>query len=72
MAAKYEIENFNMSNFSLWKLKIRAIMRKDNRLAAINERPANFTDDAKWNEMDGNAIANLHLAVADGVLSSID
>ncbi|KAH9753523.1 hypothetical protein KPL71_015101 [Citrus sinensis] len=25
----------------------------------------------KWNEIDGNAISNLHLALADGVLSSV-
>ncbi|KAL5772607.1 hypothetical protein ACOSQ2_012531 [Xanthoceras sorbifolium] len=72
MAAKFEIEKFNGSNFSLWKLKIKAILRKDNCLAAISERPVEFTNDNKWNEMDGNAIANLHMALADGVLSSIE
>ncbi|GKC61061.1 gag-pol polyprotein, partial [Tanacetum coccineum] len=46
--------------------------RKDKCLAAIGERPAEVTDDSKWDEMDGNAIANLHLALADGVLSSIE
>ncbi|GKD70218.1 gag-pol polyprotein, partial [Tanacetum coccineum] len=39
---------------------------------AIGERPTEVTDDSKWDEMDGNAIANLHLALADGVLSSIE
>nr|GEX49786.1 retrovirus-related Pol polyprotein from transposon TNT 1-94 [Tanacetum cinerariifolium] len=39
---------------------------------AIGERPAEVMDDSKWDEMDGNAFANLHLAVADGVLSSIE
>ncbi|KAH9659018.1 hypothetical protein KPL70_023705 [Citrus sinensis] len=29
-----------------------------------------ITDD-KWNEVDGNAISDLHLALADGVLSSV-
>ncbi|KAH9651791.1 hypothetical protein KPL70_026888 [Citrus sinensis] len=29
-----------------------------------------ITDD-KWNEIDGNAISDLHLALADGVLSSV-
>ncbi|KAL5763276.1 hypothetical protein ACOSP7_019540 [Xanthoceras sorbifolium] len=72
MAAKFEIEKFNGSNFSLWKLKIKAILRKDNCLAAISKRPVEFTDDNKWNEIDENAIANLHLALADGVLSSIE
>lgn len=72
MAAKFEIEKFNGSNFSLWKLKIKAVLRKDNCLAAISERPTTFTDDNKWNEMDGNALANLHLALADGILSSIE
>lgn len=30
MVSKYEIEKFNESKFSLWKLKIRVILRKDN------------------------------------------
>ncbi|GJV92215.1 gag-pol polyprotein [Tanacetum coccineum] len=72
MATKFEIEKFNGNNFSLWKLKMEAILRKDKCLAAIGERPAEVTDDSKWDEMDGNAIANLHLALADGVLSSIE
>ncbi|GJR91241.1 retrovirus-related pol polyprotein from transposon TNT 1-94 [Tanacetum coccineum] len=72
MAAKFEIEKFNGNNFSLWKLKMKAILRKDKCLAAISERPAEVTDDSKWDEMDENAIANLHLALADGVLSSIE
>jgi hypothetical protein len=71
MVAKYEIERFNGSNFSLWKMRIKAILRKDNCLAAIGDRLAEITDNAKWNEMDGNAIANIHLALADEVLSSV-
>jgi len=51
-------------------LKIRAILRKDNCLDAIDDRPADITDE-KWKEMDDNAVANLHLAMADVVLSSI-
>nr|GEY24160.1 hypothetical protein [Tanacetum cinerariifolium] len=50
---------------------MKAILRKDKCLAAIGERLAEVTDNSKWDEMDGNAIANLHLALADGVLSSI-
>ena len=30
MAAKYEIQKFNESNFSLWKMRIKAVLRKDN------------------------------------------
>ena len=71
MATKYEIEKFKGNNFSLWKMRIKAVLRKDNCLAAIGERPEEITDDGKWNEMDGNAIVNLHLALADGVLSSV-
>ena len=44
---------------------------KDNYLAAIRDQPAKITDNAKWNEMDVNAIANIHLALADEVLSSV-
>jgi hypothetical protein len=71
MTAKYEIERFNESNFSLWKMRIKAILRNDNCLAAIGDRPVEITDNTKWNEMDGNAIANIHLALADEVLSSV-
>ncbi|KAH9679836.1 hypothetical protein KPL71_026295 [Citrus sinensis] len=70
MAAKYEIEKFNRNNFSLWKMKMKAVLRKNNCLVAIGERPMEITDD-KWNEIDGNAISDLHLALADGVLSSV-
>ena len=71
MAVKYEIEKFNENNFSLWKMKMNAILRKNNYLTAIEERLTKITDDDKWNEMDDNAIANLHLAFTDGVLSSV-
>nr|GEU39688.1 retrovirus-related Pol polyprotein from transposon TNT 1-94 [Tanacetum cinerariifolium] len=46
---------------------MKAILRKDKCLAAIGERPDEVTDDIIWDEMDGNAIAILHLALADGV-----
>lgn len=72
MAVKFEIEKFNKSNFSLWKLKMKAILRKDNCLSTINERSEDFKDDAKWKEMDDNAMTNLYLALVDGVLSSIE
>nr|GEU62256.1 Gag-Pol polyprotein [Tanacetum cinerariifolium] len=72
MTTKYEIEKFNGNNFSLWILKMKAIFRKDKCLAAIGERPVEVTNDSKWDEMDGNAIENMHLALADGVLSSIE
>ena len=70
MAARYEIQKFNGSNFSLWKLKIKAIMRKDNCVTAIEGRPIGITDE-KWKEIDDNVVANLHLPLADSVLSSI-
>ena len=52
-------------------MRIKAVLRKDNCLVAIGERPEEIIDDGKWNEMDGNAIANLHLALANTVLSSV-
>ncbi|GJS99977.1 hypothetical protein Tco_0821147, partial [Tanacetum coccineum] len=58
MAAKFEIEKFNGNNFSLWKLKMKVILRKDKCLAAIGERPAEVTDDNKW---DGKAVKGYHL-----------
>ncbi|GKA75957.1 retrovirus-related pol polyprotein from transposon TNT 1-94 [Tanacetum coccineum] len=49
---------------------MKDILRKNKCLTAIGERPTKVTDNSKWDEMDENAIANLHLALADGVLSS--
>jgi len=49
---------------------MKTILRKDNCLAAIEERPTNITNQ-KWKEIDNNVIANLHLAFADVVLSNI-
>ena len=71
MAAKYEIKKFNENNFLLWKIKMKTILRKNNCLVAIGERPTEITNDDKWNETDVNAISDLHLALADGVLSSV-
>ena len=53
-------------------MKMRAILRKNNYLAAIGKRPMEITDDDKWNEMDGNAIADLYLALVDRVLSNVE
>ncbi|KAH1130821.1 hypothetical protein J1N35_002199 [Gossypium stocksii] len=72
MTTQFEIERFNRSNFSLWKLKIKDISRKDNCLVATSDRLINFTDDNKWSKMDGNDITYLHLTLADDVLSSIE
>jgi len=49
---------------------MKAILRKDNCLAAIEEKPVGITD-KKWKEIDNNAIANFHLILADAVLSNI-
>ena len=72
MTAKFEIEKLNRSNFSMWKIKMWAILRKNNCFAAIRERPIEITDDDKWNEMDSNVIADLHLALADVMLSNVE
>ena len=70
MATKYEIEKFNENNFSLWKMKIKVVLRKNNCSAVIGEKLMEITND-KLNEIDGNAIANLHLTLVNGVLSSV-
>jgi len=72
MATKFEIEKFNWRNFLLWKLNMKAILRKDNCLVAISDRPRDFTDNDKWNEMDKNVVAYLHLALVYEILSSIE
>ena len=71
MVTKYDIEKFNGNNFLLWKMRIKAVLRKYNCLVAIGDRPDEIVDDEKWKEMNGYAITNLHLALVDGVLSSV-
>ena len=44
MIAKFEIKKFNKSNFSLWKLKMRAITSKNNYLKVIWKRLAEIID----------------------------
>ena len=68
MAEKYKIEKFNINNFSSLKMKMKVVLRKSNCLAAIEERLTKITDDDKWNEIDNNAIADLHLPLSDRVL----
>ena len=63
MAANYEIEKFNGSNFSLWKMKMRAILRKNKFLKAIGKMPEEITDDKKWEEIKANVVADLHLVI---------
>lgn len=70
MDSKFEIEKLNESNLFLWQLKIKAILRKDNCLYAIEGRPANKTDE-KWKEIDEIAVANLYLTMTDSVLSKV-
>ena len=67
---KYEIEKFNGSNFSLWKIKMRAFLRKNKCLEAIGKTPEEITNDKKWEEINYNVVASLHLAISDGILSS--
>ena len=70
MAVKYNIEKFNGNNFSLWKMKIKVVLRKNNCLAAIGKKLKEITND-KWNKIESNTISDLHLALVDGVLSSM-
>ena len=49
---------------------MNVVLRKNNCFATIGERLMEITDD-KWNKMDDNTIDDLHLALAEGVLSSV-
>ena len=51
-------------------MKINVVLRKHNCLVVIDKTPEGITD-AKWEETDGNVVANLHLALVNEVLSSI-
>ncbi|KAK0578675.1 hypothetical protein LWI29_014246 [Acer saccharum] len=52
-------------------MKIRSILMKDHCSATISKRPIEITNDGEWNKIDGNVVANLYLALVDGVLSSL-
>jgi len=44
MTTNSEIQNFNKNNFSLWKLKMKDILRKDNYADVIEDKPLDITD----------------------------
>ena len=47
MATKFKIKEFSEINFLWWKLKMKAILRKDNCQVAISERPTDITNNNK-------------------------
>ena len=51
---------------------MKVVLRKNNCLAAIGERLMEILDDDKWNDMDDNVITDIHLALTDVVLSSVE
>lgn len=69
---KYEIHKLNINNFSLWKVNLNVILRKNNYLVAIGERARVMTNETKWNEIENNAITDLYLAFADKMLCSVE
>ena len=52
-------------------MKMKVVLRKSNCLATIEERLTKITDDDKWNEIDNNAIANLHIPLSNKVLFNV-
>lgn len=44
---------------------MKNVVKKNNCLVATEEKHTKIIDDARWNEIDKNAIADLHLALAD-------
>lgn len=70
MVVKYDIEKFNGNNLSLWKLKMKAILRKDNCITAMKDRLEGISNE-KWKKIYYNVIANLYLVMDDPVLSSV-
>ncbi|GJY33553.1 gag-pol polyprotein [Tanacetum coccineum] len=50
---------------------MKVVLTKDKCLAVIGEMPTEVTDDSKWDELDENVIANLHLELADGVIINL-
>jgi len=70
MSTKYKVEKFNRNNFLLYKLEMKAILKKDNCVYAIEEKLVDITDQ-RWKEINDNDITNLHLAMPNAILSSI-
>ena len=69
MTTKFEIKKFNKSNFSLWKMKMRAIFIFHNCLKAIILRPEKITGD-KWNEWTAMQLL-IYTWHSDGVLYTV-
>lgn len=50
----------------------KAILTKEDWSEAIGERPAKTISDIKLKKTNDKAIANLHLSLADEVLSNVE
>ncbi|KAK4280399.1 hypothetical protein QN277_012028 [Acacia crassicarpa] len=71
MTTKMDIGKFDGMEFSLWKLKMKALLIKDNCLEFISTRPQEFTDDEKLKKIDELPISNLHLSLLDDILLGV-
>ncbi|GKB50249.1 retrovirus-related pol polyprotein from transposon TNT 1-94 [Tanacetum coccineum] len=62
------IEKFNgKNNFSLWRIKIRALLKQQGIWAPLaGPKPTDMTD-AKYNSQDENAHSTILLSLSDGV-----
>ena len=67
-----DIGKFDGTKFSLWKLKMKTLLIKDNCLEAISTRPYEFIDDEKWKRIDELDISDLHLSLSDDILSGVE
>ena len=76
MAAKYEVEKFNgqSSNFSLWRVKMRAMLVQQGLYKALERKsklPDKYSEDEK-EELDMKALSAIQLSLADDVLREVE
>ena len=73
-SARFEIEKFNgKNNFEIWKVKMHDLLVQqgvENVLLSWSKLPYPVTDD-EWNELDGRALSEIRLCLADDVLFNI-
>ena len=69
--SKYDIEKFDGSkSFTLWQLRMKAILISNGLGKAITGRDTQITD-AEWETLDQRALATIHLCLSNSTLQEI-
>ena len=68
---KFDVEKFDRKiNFSLWQVRMRAILVQNGVQKALDVRPDGMTD-TRWEDIDEKARSAIQLSLANEVLREV-